>query len=264
MTGAGSLRRSSEADRSRPRGHQGPGAVSAPRRTMRRHLTVALRALIVAAVPAVLVGNALWLLVSPGFVEAHYAVVGSPEGIERLSPAGERQLGLSGARAVRPGGEGVKLLERATLDDGTPALTDREVLHMRDVRTVMTGFFAGWGVALVAATASALALRRSAGGRATARAFARGADVTLVATVLLALGMVLDFGALFASLHGIFFTGDSWRFPADSTLLNLYPQRFWIVAGATAAVLTVLQALLIAVVMRRMLLPERPWWTARR
>ena len=227
-------------------------------------LTVVLQALIAAAVPALLVGNTLWLLVSPSFVEAQYALSGSPEAVERLSPIGERQLGLSGARAVRPGGEGIAVLEQATLDDGTPALTDREVRHMRDVRTVMTGFFAGWGVALVAAVTSALALRRSAGGRAAARAFARGADITLVATVLLAFAMVLDFGALFASLHGIFFTGDSWRFPADSTLLHLYPLTFWIVAGATAAVLIVLQAVLIAVVTRRMLLPERPWRTARR
>lgn len=229
-----------------------------------RRLTLVLQALIVAAVPALLVGNALWLLVSPSFVEAQYALFGSPEGVERLSAIGERRLGLSGARAVRPGGEGVRLLEEATLDDGTPALTDRELRHMRDVRTVMTGFFAGWALACVGAAGSAFALRRSAGRRAVARAFARGADITLVATVLIALAMVLDFGALFARFHGVFFMGDSWRFPAGSTLLNLYPPTFWIVAGATAVALIVLQAVLITAVMGRMLLPGRPWRAARR
>ena len=224
---------------------------------------MALGVLVIATVPAVLVGNALWLLVGPGFVEVQYALLGTPAGVERLSATGERELGLLGARAVQPGGEGVQLLERATLDDGTPALTDRELRHMRDVRTVMTGLFAAWGLALVVATASAVALWRSAGGRAAARAFARGADITLVAIVLAGLAMVLDFGALFASLHGVFFAGGSWRFPPGSTLVTLYPQTFWMVAGATAAVLIVLQAVLIAVVMRRILLPQRPWRTAR-
>ncbi len=56
------------------------------------------------------------------------------------------------------------------------------------------------------------------------------------------------------AFHGVFFAGDSWRFPADSTLLRLYPRTFWTVAGSTAAAVIVLQAVALELLLRFRLL----------
>ena len=202
-----------------------------------------LPSLIVAAVPFVLIGNALWLLVTPGFVGILYGLLGIPGPIESLSASGARGLGMDGIWSVHPGGEGVELLRRARLQDGSTAFTEREVRHMADVRSVVGGAYAAWAIAVVAAAIAAFALRRS--GRATAvrRALRDGAGLTVAATLLLALAMALSFGVVFEAFHGVFFAGDSWRFPSDSLLLKLYPESFWTAAGATAAALIALQAI---------------------
>lgn len=51
------------------------------------------------------------------------------------------RLGLIGLEAIRPGGEGIALLERTTLADGTAAFGDRELRHMDDVRSIVGVLF---------------------------------------------------------------------------------------------------------------------------
>jgi len=202
-----------------------------------------LPALIVAAVPAVLIGNALWLLVSPNFVGLLYGLLGIPAPIEGLSAASARELGMSGVGSVHPGGEGVDLLRRARLEDRSTAFTEREIGHMADVRSVVGGFYAAWAIAVVSSAVSAFALGRCGRASSVTRALRRGAGLTLAATLLIAIAMALSFGAVFEAFHATFFAGDSWRFASGSTLLRLYPEEFWTVAVATAAVLIALQAI---------------------
>ena len=206
--------------------------------------------------PVVLVGNALWLLVTPVFIGLLYGLLGIPGPIEGLSASGARDLGVDGLWSVHPGGEGVETLRRARLDDGGTAFTEPEIRHMADVRGVVSGVYAAWAIGVVVAATSAFALRRSTGARAVERALGRGAGLTLAATLLLGLGMALSFGAVFEAFHGVFFAGDSWRFPSESTLLKLYPDSFWTAAGATAAGLVALQAIGIRLWTRRRLMPR--------
>lgn len=218
---------------------------------MPHRVVIALRLLIVVATPAVLVGNALWVLANPAFVRAQYSLTAAPAEVQGLGERAARDLGVDGVRAIHPLGEGVGLLERARLDDGREAFTAAEVEHMRDVREVTTATFWVWGIALFAGLAAAVGLRRAVGARAIARALAGGARFTLIAALALGLAMALSFDAAFAAFHGVFFTGDSWRFPADSTLLKLYPEYFWGLAAAAAAAVITLQAVAVELLTRR-------------
>src|SRR5512134_3218871 len=127
---------------------------------MRRRLVLALSAVIVVAVPVVLVGNTLLILVNPWFVHAQYAVPGFPDDSRGLSDGERTDLAVTGIRSIRPGSGGVELLREARLPGGGPAFEEREIEHMEDVRGLVGGALIAWAVALVIGLAAVLALRR--------------------------------------------------------------------------------------------------------
>ena len=127
---------------------------------MRRKLALALSALIVAAVPAILIGNTLWVLMNPWFVHAQYAVPGFPADSHGLGDHERTDLAVTGIRSIRPGSDGVELLREARLPSGSPAFEEREIQHMGDVRGLVAGFLTVWAVALVLTVAAALGLRQ--------------------------------------------------------------------------------------------------------
>lgn len=209
---------------------------------MRRGTAIGLSALIVAAIPLILIGNALWLLINPWFVEAQYALPGFPEPALALSDEDRTDLAITGMRSIRPGGEGVELLREARLPSGDPAFEQREITHMQDVRSLIAGFLWAWGVALLAALAAVLALRRWGDPGRAGRALLGGALLTVGAMALAGLVMLVDFELLFDGFHGVFFEGDSWRFNETFLLRSLYPDAFWGVAGGVMAALVLAQA----------------------
>ena len=53
---------------------------------------------------------------------------------------------------------------------------------------------------------------------------------------------VLDFDTFFSAFHGLFFEPGTWTFPSDSVLIRLFPEAFWIAAGASWATLVLVAA----------------------
>ncbi len=213
-------------------------------------LVTALTALIVVALPLILVGNAVWLLLNSLFVEAQYALPGFPVDPDGVQDPARTELAKTGVASIRPGSEGVALLEAARLPNGEPAFDAREVRHMADVRSLVTGLTIAWAVALAGAVAAGVALRRLAEPDALRRALFRGALVTVVGMVLLGLLMAVSFETFFEGFHELLFEPGTWRFSDADTLRQLYPDAFWSIAGATVAVLVLAQAAAIAIPLR--------------
>jgi integral membrane protein (TIGR01906 family) len=204
------------------------------------------------ALPAVFVGNALLLLVHPWLADAQYLLPGFPDDGLGLSGAERRELAHAGIRSIAPwDGAGIERLRDARLPGGAPAFGEREVSHMEDVRSVVTAFAWAWLAGLAALCASAIALVRTGERGALAQGLRWGAKLTLAVFAGLAVVMLLDFDAFFEGFHGIFFSGDTWRFADDDTLLHLYPDTFWVVAAAAIAALVIGQALAALLVARR-------------
>ncbi len=210
------------------------------------------------AVPIVLAGNALLVLAWGWLPRAIYALPGFPDDSgftadQRLS------LATTGVDSIQPwDASGMEGLRAARLPDGTAAFNAREITHMHDVRSVMTGLLIAWAVAVVLLAVAWVATR----GRAEARAALHrglwwGAFAAIGLLGLSALFMLVDFDAFFTAFHGIFFEGDSWRFPSTDTLRLLYPYAFWGIAGGALALLTIGQALLLAALARARRLS--PW-----
>jgi len=194
------------------------------------------------AVPAIVIGNSLWLLLGPWLVDLQYALPGFPEDQLGLDEGRRRDLAVLGVRSIRPLDDGVDVLREARLPSGREAFTEREISHMADVRGVMTGFVSAWAIGLGAMLAGGLALWRRAGRRAVTYALASGGVLTLSLIAVVGLAALIDFEGFFSAFHTVFFEGNSWRFEDADTLLQLYPATFWIVASTLIIGLSVLQA----------------------
>lgn len=197
----------------------------------------------VAAIPLVLAGNSLVLLLVPWLADLQYALPGFPEDPLGLTPGERLDLAREGIRSIWPIGPGTELLVQAELPTGRPAFTPDEVTHMDDVRTVVRGALVIWLVGVVAMIASLALLRDRVGAIRTA--LRRGAVATVVLLAVVGLFALASFDTFFRSFHEALFEPGSWQFPADSTLLALYPTRFWTVATGLLVALALLQAAIL-------------------
>ncbi len=124
--------------------------------------------------------------------------------------------------------------------DGRPGFTPRAVAHLDDVRAVFSGTrLATTGLAALLTAWLMMRLSRRSY-RPIAAASKTGAFMLFTALPLAAVAAVLDFDVLFAWFHALFFEGDTWLFPADELLIQLFPEPFWVTAGALWAALAFL------------------------
>ena len=93
--------------------------------------------MIAVAVPLVVLGNALVVLLFPYFAHFQYALPGFPDDPFGLSGAARTDLGATGIRSIWPVGAGTDLLREARLPDGAPAFNAGEIRHMADVRELV-------------------------------------------------------------------------------------------------------------------------------
>jgi integral membrane protein (TIGR01906 family) len=211
--------------------------------------------LIAVVVPPMLIVNGFRVLATDTFVRWELGRGGFPQDRYGLTHDQREALALTGLESIRPGSEGIVLLERATLPDGSQAFDQRELSHMQDVRTLFGAVLRGQLVAALVIAALALGLARTRLRAVVPRGLLGGALLTLAIAVLAVPFILLGFEDFFTRFHEVFFQGDSWRFSNTDTLIRLYPDRFWQDVSRLAAAITVAQALVLA---------PLAWWWARR
>ena len=206
-------------------------------------------------VPPTLVANALGVLATDTFVRYELGRDGFPSDRYGLGDEQREELALLGLHSIEGGSEGIVLLERATLPDGSAAFDERELAHMEDVRALFVPIQRGRLVAILAVAILAAALFRTRLRTVVPRGLLVGALATLAVALLLVPVILLGFDGFFTRFHEMFFEGDSWRFSSTDTLIRIYPERFWEDVSSLAAGLTVAQALVLA--------PLSWWWLRR-
>jgi integral membrane protein (TIGR01906 family) len=218
----------------------------------------AVAVLVALAVPAILVLNGFRVLATDTFVEWELGRDGFPRDPYGLDTAQRTALAKLGLRSIEPGSEGIALLDRATLPDGSPAFGERELTHMRDVRSLFGVALRAQLVAALAIAVLALSLLRTRLRAAVPAGLLAGSLATLAIAVLAVPLILLGFDGFFVRFHEIFFSGDSWQFANSDTLIRIYPEQFWVDVSRITAGVAVAQAILLA---------GLSWWwlrTARR
>ena len=207
---------------------------------------------IAVVVPPTLIANAMRVLATDTFVRYELGREGFPPDRYGLTDEQREALAILGLRSIEAGSEGIPLLERATLPDGSPAFDERELSHMADVRALFVPIQRGGLVVVLAIAVLAVALARTRLRTVVPRGLLAGALATLVVAVLLLPAILLGFDGFFTRFHEMFFEGDSWRFSSTDTLIRIYPERFWEDVSQLAAMITVVQAIVLA--------PLAWWW----
>lgn len=104
--------------------------------------------------------------------------------------------------------------------------TQREILHLRDVKTLIICHY----LALLLSAVALFALlttrirqeKRKA--RYLSHIFLLAPSILLLSILILSL---FDFSSLFTLFHRLLFTNNFWLLPAESTLIRLYPESFF-------------------------------------
>ena len=212
--------------------------------------------LIAITVTPIFVVNAFRILSTDRFVRHELGQDDFPA--DRYGLAGDNRLSLAltGLRSIQPGTEGIALLERATLPDGSPAFDSRELRHMADVRRLLGQALRLQLIVVGVLLALWIALRRSLRWRTVVpRGLQVGAFLTFGIALLAVPIILLGFDDFFVQFHSVFFSSDSWRFSSTDTLLRLYPEAFWQDTSQLAAGIVVIQAVVVSVV--------ATWWLRR-
>jgi Protein of unknown function (DUF1461) len=204
-------------------------------------------------VPALFVGNGLYLLTHGWFVRAEYARPGFPADEFGMKTAERTRLAIVGLHSILPWErKGVDVLREARLDDGSPAFGAHELRHMTDVRRLL-GILLGLHAVALLALVGLTAVRRT---RPLARSALRaGALFTLGLGAAIGFLLLVNPVWFLTGFHTVFFEGSSWRFADDETLRRLFPDLFWSDTTLVLGVGAALQAVLVLAAMR--------WWSRR-
>ena len=128
---------------------------------------------------------------------------------------------------------------------GAPFYSEREILHMIDVKRLMTRTFdAGWAaLGFIIAFIAASAWRNRGRARlALARSTLRACGVVGLLVVFLGIIGLTGFDSAFRNFHLLFFTNDLWQLSSRDGLIQLFPQRFFfdttmLIGGVTLGVI---------------------------
>ena len=127
---------------------------------------------------------------------------------------------------------------------------EREVLHMRDVKGLVRGVYAVQYIAaayMAVFLAVCVWLRRREAVPVAVRLLSYGGLLTLGLAALVGLGSLVGFDRLFLAFHLVSFSNDLWQLdPRRHMLLAMFPQGFFFDATMLIALLTVVEAGLLA------------------
>ncbi|GAB4421377.1 MAG: TIGR01906 family membrane protein [Anaerolineae bacterium] len=203
-----------------------------------------LQAIIILALPPVLVLTSVRLVMTEAFLQVEYHRPGFPD--DRFGFTRDDRLHYA-PYAVRylHNDADISYLGQLAFPNGQPLFTDRELQHMEDVKEVTRAAFRILTALAVVLALSALWLARHPSSRRWLwRALSDGA----LLTIFLILGLlVLSLAAwqfFFDNFHALFFEGDTWIFSTSDTLIRLFPQQFWFDAALSVGMLSLIGSLI--------------------
>jgi len=138
-----------------------------------------------------------------------------------------------------PEGELVPAFSCQFMEDCSFMYNEREVMHMEDVRTTVSGAMTALVITLVCLLGLGVWAWRAGWTSAYRRGLQRGGWLTLILIAAVLLFVLVAFGVIFIYFHQVFFQEGTWTFYYSDTLIRLFPQRFWRDAFLVVGLLTV-------------------------
>ena len=117
-----------------------------------------------------------------------------------------------------------------TAGQAEPFFSEREVLHLRDVKRLLDRTYdAGWAALglIVAFVVGTVAWRGRGAGRALASAGLQSGVAVTGVIIVLGVVAVSGFDGAFRQFHLLFFTNDLWQLSNRDRLIQMFPQDFF-------------------------------------
>ena len=182
--------------------------------------------LITIAVPLLLLMTSIRILLNPFFLDYEYNLPSFPADEFGFSKADRLNWGKLSLQYLT-NDAGIEYLADLKFENGKPIYNERELSHMLDVKNLVQ-LMIKIMIPLAAFLLVAWLLAWRIGWLPQFwKAVSQGGWTTLALIGLVLVGVVLDFDALFAGFHRIFFTGSTWLFYVDDTLIRLFPEKLW-------------------------------------
>jgi integral membrane protein (TIGR01906 family) len=148
---------------------------------------------------------------------------------------------------------GPEYFDTYRLDDGRPMHNERELRHMEDVKQLIQAVRYVWVGGLISLVSLSAVLVHVGSYMTVLEGFYGGSRATLIIMVVLILGVIAAFGLIFVGFHRLFFEGNTWIFSYSDTFIRLYPERFWQDTFIYVAFFTIVEALVILFLTRRLI-----------
>ena len=208
-------------------------------------------AIVTIILPFVLLMNGVMLVFTAEFLQYEYKKPGFPPDPYGFTLEERMEYGTASVHYITdvlnrdPDAD----LEGLKMKDGTPLYNERELSHMRDVRQVFgnaRAVMAGMIVFII--ITGWLVSRRPDSLPGFLRSITWGSVLTILLLALIFVGILTGFDAFFEGFHHVFFSGDSWLFYENDSLIRLFPEPLWSEGFLMTAILTAALAFLIFLV----------------
>ena len=176
--------------------------------------------------PFLIVMTAIRLLISPMFPRFEYNLPNFPEDKFGFSQQ-ERLYFAEKSINYLINQKDISFLEELIMADGSQLYNSRELSHMVDVKNLVQAALTVWRIIIVVALMiiTALAITKN---QQLIRSLLFLSGISTLGIILLILAMVaINFYELFNYFHYLFFTGDTWLFYENDSLIRLFPLKFW-------------------------------------
>jgi integral membrane protein (TIGR01906 family) len=218
---------------------------------LRRSLTNISFALVVLAMPFFLTLTAAKVLISDWYPRYEYAKRDFPPDPYGFTQAERLDLSLVSIHYLQrpePPATAIEMLKAQRLPGTDSPLFDQyEISHMMDVKRltdVLWKVHLVSGLVVVAGLVLLLARRETRTTGYTALLY--GGGLTTLLLVGLVSFVLLSWRQFFITFHDVFFPPGTWTFDWSSSLIRLFPDKFWFDAGTILTVGSLIFGLLVA------------------
>ncbi|MFN8435449.1 MAG: TIGR01906 family membrane protein [Anaerolineales bacterium] len=196
-------------------------------------LPTLLSYLVSLAIPLVLIGLALRILLTPLYYTVEYNMPYFPADEYGFTKEDRLKWAKPSVEYLVNSAD-ISYLGDLKFDNGNPIYGEAELSHMHDVKNVVQGALKVWYLSIAVLILLAILAQRSGWMPLYLTGLRRGGWWMIGLAVTLGFiagaGILLNpdiFWNFFAWFHSLFFEGDSWLFYYSDTLIRLFPIRFW-------------------------------------
>lgn len=182
--------------------------------------------LITIAVPVILIMTSIRILINPFYLDYEYNLPSFPADEFGFSKEDRLHWGKLSLDYLT-NQAGPEFLGNLRFEDGQPIYNERELSHMLDVKNLVQLMIKIWIPLIIFLLLAGMLAWRTNWLSQFWKAISHGGWLTLGLIGLILAGVVLNFDALFTGFHRIFFSGDTWLFYTDDTLIRLFPEKLW-------------------------------------